>query len=234
MVLAVIRYLGICKGYLLTKSNTIKILVLSSVATTILIVIMAVLSDMNPNNGYLFCPINIKPNAVAKTIEFIFTLLTFLFLIAFSVCYFNIGRVYYKGITSLEESVLNLDNRRCIEFNSLEVGRQPQIRSNSSRLESDSLCIDNQNSNQDYKSKFQLIKLKAILKILAMITISLIEIVPISVIHFLNHFVVIENYEFIENICYWISEFIPLTNALMILFLHRETWMEFCNLINKH
>jgi hypothetical protein len=225
MVLAVIRYLGICKDYLLTNSMTIIILVLSSITSTILIVIMAALSDMNPNNGYLFCPINTKPNSIVKTIAFILTLSIFLFLITFLVCYFNIGMVYYKDITSLEESVL--------ELNSFENERQPQIRSNSNSLESNNLCNDNTNSNQLCKSKLQHIKLKAVLKILAMITIILIEILPSSITRFLNYFVEIDNYEFLQNICFWISEFIPLTNVLMILFLHKETWVEFCYLISN-
>jgi hypothetical protein len=233
MVLAIIRYLGICKGYLLTKSMTFLMLTLSLIILILLVIIKTASSGISQTEGYLFCSLNFKSNAVAKKIELALSLSTCLFLVAFSVCYLSIGRVYYKEIKLLEASSLELDKRHSIELNRLASGRQRHIRGNSNDLESVYLCNSNLNSNQLYKPKFQLIKLISILKTLSMIIVSFIEILPIIIVHILNDFVEIRNYEFIENFCYWIVEFIPLTNPLIILFLHRETWVEFYNLINR-
>ncbi|KXN66424.1 hypothetical protein CONCODRAFT_11731 [Conidiobolus coronatus NRRL 28638] len=148
-----------------------------------------------------------------------------LFLIVYSICYFNIGVVYYKNITSLEESAL--------ELNSLETGRQSQLRGNTNHLESIILNVDNPNITQIYKTKFQFIKLISILKIFSMIIIPFIEIFPVSIVLILNYFVEIRVYRLMENICYWIVGFIPLTNSLMVLFLHRETWTEFYHLFTR-
>ncbi|KXN66590.1 hypothetical protein CONCODRAFT_11514 [Conidiobolus coronatus NRRL 28638] len=146
-----------------------------------------------------------------------------LFLIAYSTFYFNIGIVYYKNITLLEETALVL--------NSLEIGRQSQIRGNSNHLELTNFRDNVPNITQVYKPRFQFINLISTLKMFIIILIPFIEILPVSIVLILHHFVEIRNYRLIENICYWIVGFIPLTNSLMILILHRETWEKFCNLI---
>jgi hypothetical protein len=222
VLLAGIRYLGICKNYMTTKAMAIKILAASSITSMILVIIITLVSDRNPNQGYLFCSINFKSNTVANTISLLISLLLVLFLIAYSICYFNIGKVYYRNIMLLEESVL--------ELNSLETGRQSRITDNSNYLESN-ILRNNPSLENLYNLKFQVIKLISILKIFSMIIFPFIEILPIGTFLILNHFVEIYRNELIENICYWIAEFSPLTNSLMILFLHRETCEEFYNFI---
>ncbi|KXN71139.1 hypothetical protein CONCODRAFT_6242 [Conidiobolus coronatus NRRL 28638] len=212
---------------------TFSILILNSVTSIVLIIIKISFSDISQNEGYIFCSLNFKSNAPSKIIELALGFSACLFLVTFSICYFNIGRAYYKGIRSLEASALELDKRYSIELNSLNARRKRQIHDNSNDLESINLCNNSSNSNQIYKPKFQVIKLLSILKSLSLIIIPFIEILPIALIHILNHYVEISDYELIENICYWIVEFIPLTNPLMVLFLHRETWVEFYHLIDR-
>jgi heme/copper-type cytochrome/quinol oxidase subunit 2 len=222
VLLAGIRYLGICKSYVATKVTAITILVLSSAILMILIITIAALSDSNPNQGYLFCSIKFKHNAVAKTMNLAISFLLILFFVAYSICYFNIGKVYYKNITSLEKNTL--------ELNSLGTGRQHQIFANSRYLEPD-ILRNNQSSTNEYKPKFLAIKVKLMLKFFSMIILPFLEIFPICILLIFDHFVGVYGNELMENICYWIAEFSPLTSSLMILFLHRETREEFYNLV---
>jgi hypothetical protein len=225
ILLTGIRYLGICKGYVTTKLMAIKILVLSLLTLIILVITISILSGPNPNQGYLFCSVNYKSNVAAKIIELTISILLFLFVVVYIICYFNIGRVYYKNIISVEVSV--------IETNSIETRRQGQMHGNYGNMESNNLRNNNQNSTQAFKSKFQVIKLITMSKILSMIIIYSIEIIPISAVLIFNYFIETRDYEQIENICYWIAEFITVTNTLMIILLHRETWEEFYKLITR-
>jgi hypothetical protein len=202
----------------------VTILVLSSIALIVLAFIMVMLSDPNPNQGYLFCSIYFKSNSVANTINFAISLLLIIFLVVYLICYFNIGKVYYKNINSLEESVL--------ELHSLETVKQHQASRNSRYLESNTLR-NNSISAHGYNPKFQVIKIKLLLRFSLMIIVPFIEIFPIGTFLILNHYLEIHGNELVENICYWIAEFSPLTKSLMILFLHRETWESFYNLIAR-
>jgi hypothetical protein len=145
----------------------------------------------------------------------VISLLLILFFVLYSICYFSIGRVCYNSIKSLEESVF--------ELNSLETGMQCQIPYSYRYSETNVYHNNNCNSAQAYNPKFQVIKLLLILKFLSIIIIPFIEILPINIFLIFNYFIEIHSNELVENICYWIWEFSPLTNSLMILFLHRET-----------
>jgi hypothetical protein len=145
--------------------------------------------------------------------------------VIYTFCYFNIGKVYYKNITSLEESV--------IELNNLEAGRQRQMPDGFTYLESNILHNNSPNSTHGYNRKFQVLKLISILKIFSIIIVTFIEILPIGTFLILNHFIEFRNNELIENICYWVAEFSPLTNSVMILILHRETCEKFYSFITR-
>jgi hypothetical protein len=126
---------------------------------------------------------------------------------------------------SLEEIVLELNN--------LETRIHTQISGNSNQNEFNNLCNNNPNPIQVYKSKFKFTKLVAILKISSIVIVYLIEVLPLCTILILSYFVEIHDYERIENICYWIAEFIIVNNSLMILILHRETREELFNLVTR-
>jgi hypothetical protein len=126
---------------------------------------------------------------------------------------------------SLEEIVLELNN--------LETRIHTRISGNSNQNEFNNLCNNNPNPIQVYKSKFKFTKLVAILKISSIVIVYLIEVLPLCTILILSYFVEIHDYERIENICYWIAEFIIVNNSLMILILHRETREELFNLVTR-
>jgi predicted PurR-regulated permease PerM len=189
----------------------------------ILTITVVILSDSDLNQEYLFCSINFKFNPVAKTMKLAILLILILFLVAYSICYFNIGKVCYNNITTLEQILL--------ELNSLETGIQFQMPYR--YLENNILNDDIQNSTHEYYPKFQVIKTMLILKFLSIIIAPFIEILTISIFIILNIFLESHSNKLMENICYWIAEFSPLTDSLMILFLHRETREEFYNLITR-
>jgi hypothetical protein len=155
----------------------------------------------------------------------VISLLLILFFVLYSICYFNIAKVCYNSIKSLEE--------RVFELNSLETGIQCQMPYSYRYLETNIYRNNNPISAHAYNPKFQVIKIMLILKFILIITVPFIEILPISIFLILNHFLETHSNELMENICYWIGEFSPLTNSLMILFLHRETREEFYNLITN-
>ncbi|KXN71137.1 hypothetical protein CONCODRAFT_6240 [Conidiobolus coronatus NRRL 28638] len=208
-------------------------------------VCMAVFADPKENQGLTYCALNVEANYISFPMELFITIMTFFYLLLMIFCYYHISIYYYNTIQMMELNAKALNKIIQAEFNTSvrencderEVEGKSStntINTTNTKVEDDNSSIytsgiKSLNSNTTKKCKIMCLayRLISLIKVQSMILIFLIELLPITVLHFLKYLIKIPHYLVIEVISYYLVEFLSITNPAMVLFLHEETFQEF-------
>jgi hypothetical protein len=206
---------------------------------------MAIYADPKENQGLTYCALDIKANYISSPMELFLTIMTFFYLSLMSFSYYHISIYYYNIIQLMEINAKTLNKIIQAEFNTsvrdnLEDREvEEKLSSNTTntaknKVKSDSNDIGTSNpksfdntTTKKCRVKCLAYRIISLIKVQSMIVIFFIEMLPITVLHFFNHFMVIPHYSKIEVIFYYLAELVPVTNPAMILFLHEEIFQEF-------
>jgi hypothetical protein len=220
VVLAIVRYLAICKKFVLSKTLALAILIIiSSIPITGL---LTFIYNSNPilNSETPTCPFDAPFDSVYNKLLIWLNVHPLIYLVAITSCYIPIMRYYSKmEIVSSEFGSTSSTN------SSIETGKDIQAYQ-SSHAQSDSSQKPNKASplTNTYKSQ----QFLPILKIALIILIYYVEIVPYYSIQ--TYSSITSNTERVSELNVQITllfaDLIPLTNAFFILFIHEETWQE--------
>jgi hypothetical protein len=220
VVLAIVRYLAICKKLVLSKNFALTILIaISSIPITGLLTFIynskPILNSKTPT-----CPFDAPFDSIYNKLLIWLNVHPLIYLVAITACYIPIMR-YYSNM----ELILSECKPASSNDSSIEAGKDIQTYQ-SSHTQSESSQISNKTSSLSNTYKSQ--KFLPILKITLIILMYYVGLMPY---YSIQAYLSITNNteqisEFSEQITLLLEDLIPLTNTFLILFIHEETWQE--------
>ncbi|KXN66541.1 hypothetical protein CONCODRAFT_11585 [Conidiobolus coronatus NRRL 28638] len=229
VVLAIVRYLAICKKLVLSKPLALTILlIISSIPITGLLICLynnqPILNSETPT-----CPTDIPFGSVYNKLTIWLNVHPLIYLMVITGCYIQIMRYYSKM-----ELVLSEREATCSTNSSIETGKgiqayplspaQSESPQNSDKTSIKSCSLNTFSLTNTVKSQ----KFLPLLKVTLIILIYYIELLPCYSIQI--YLSITNNTEGVSElgvqITLLLADSIPLTNTFLILFIHEETWQE--------
>jgi hypothetical protein len=220
VVLAIVRYLAICKKLVLSKPLALTILLIISSIPIAGILVHIYNSRPILNSKTPTCPFDAPFDPIYNKLLIWLNVHPLIYLVAITACYIPIMRYYSKM-----ELILSEFESASSTNSSIETSKDIQAYQ-SSHAQSESSQKSDKTSSLTNPYKPQ--KFLPILKITLIILMYFIEILPyFSIQAYLS---ITNNTEQISELTVQITlllvDFIPLTNTFLILFIHEETWQE--------
>jgi hypothetical protein len=220
VVLAIVRYLAICKKFILSKHFALAILIIiSSIPITGL---LTFIYNSKPilNSKTSTCSFGVPFDSVYNKLLIWLNLYPFIYLVTITACYIPIMRYYSKMKIVLSECGSTSSVNSSIET-SKDIQAYQSLNSQSENPQK-----PNKFSSLTNTYRFQ--KFLPILKIASIIIMYFVELMPYYSIQI--YLSITNNTEQISELSVQITlllaDFIPLTNTFLILFIHEETWQE--------
>ncbi|KXN66432.1 hypothetical protein CONCODRAFT_11740 [Conidiobolus coronatus NRRL 28638] len=229
VVLAIVRYLAICKKLVLSKPLALTIiLTISSIPITGLLICIynnqPILNAETPT-----CPIDIPFDSVYNKLTIWLNVHPLIYLMVITACYIQIMRYYSKM-----ELVLSECEAACSANSNIETSKdiqayplspiQSESSQNSDKTSINSCSLKTFSLADTVKSQ----KFLPMLKVTLIILIYYIELLPYYSIQ--TYFSITNKLEGISELGVQVTlmllDLTPLTNTFLILFIHEETWQE--------
>jgi hypothetical protein len=106
VVLGIIRYLAICKNYLMSKRNAAVIMIAATLIQVGLIIYLVISNGPAADTNKWICSINIIYPAPSFWINLWITIINYVYLIIIIFCYSSISIYYYKKLSLMESNYL--------------------------------------------------------------------------------------------------------------------------------
>jgi hypothetical protein len=220
VLLAIIRYLAICKKFVLSKPLALAILLINSSIHITGLLIFLYNSRLILNSETPTCSFDTPFESVYNKVLIWLNIHPLIYLVAIATCYIPIMRYYSKMELVLAERGEASSTNISIETSKNIQSYQPSHVQSENSQKSDKTS----SLTSVYKSQ----KFSPILKIALIILMYFVEIVPYYSIQIYSS--ITNNTERISKlsvqITFLLVNSIPLTNTFLILFIHEETWQE--------
>ncbi|KXN66428.1 hypothetical protein CONCODRAFT_11736 [Conidiobolus coronatus NRRL 28638] len=230
ITLGIVRYLAICKNYLVKRRTAIFLVLACSLIPVVLSIVMPVIATAKNNSnqwGDIYPTLNLTDNYLTKPMGIFISLSSYIYLMVLVFCYCNISLYYYKSLGLLQLQTYSSQDKRLEGYYNNE-SKTRKVTESRSHNNSEFPEIPN-TTKKLIKSQ----KLITCLKYSVVIVVFICEILPMSVMHTIIYFYPIPRYTVWDTVCTYLFHCIPLTNPCFILFLHLDTFQEFKFLMRR-
>jgi hypothetical protein len=211
VLLGVIRYLAICKGYLISKRVSVMVLIVFSSFPVAGILYVAWKNDPKFDRYSLICSFAIRPNTLSQKIQLWLSAHMFVYLTVILFCYINIMVYYYKSPFIVQ------DDSQFSKNSSGHSGSVHNMEISTSHLE----------ITPEFLNTIKKGKINSIAKIGVIITIFFIQLAPWYIQQLIiSLFPTIPVNQNLSQFFLFLTNLIPLTNTFLVLFFHEETHQE--------
>jgi hypothetical protein len=233
VVLGVVRYMAICKSYLISRRSGVLLVLACSLVPVLLCIVMSVIAtgrDASNKLQNIYPTLNFKDNYITKPMALFVNFSTIIYLGILAFCYFNISLYYYKSLGLLELQTYSSAKSRNLRGYNNNNNNSKNTKTTKFRSNDDSDVLESYNATKKFIKSQQLI---TCLKYSLIILVFICETLPVGIIYTIFYFYQTPIHAIWNITCIYIFHCFTITNPCIILFLHLETFQEFKNLVKR-